>query len=390
MAYRVNPELVDELAKFGGETANKCFNCGNCTAVCALSKGDTVFPRKIIRYLQLGLDRRLEESPEPWMCYYCGTCSDTCPREAEPGELMMAMRRWLTARYDWTGLSKRLYLSEKFEFGMLGVVALIVLALFYVPGWLGAAFGFPALTAEALQHVRLDLFAPKAVVHYGDWALAALLLVLLASNGARMLYFLARGNPRRAPLSLWLSKLPELLIHGATQKRWRECDRDTRWRWLQHLLLVTGYATMFLLVVVFLQWFQRDGTDFHWTALFGYYGTVMLLGATVLAMRGRLRKDEPLHKFSHASDWMFLVLLFLTALSGIVLHVFRLLDMPWPTYVLYVVHLMIAVPMLVVEVPFGKWLHLVLRPVAAWVVAVREAELAMPVPATARARPAAA
>jgi nitrate reductase gamma subunit len=303
---------------------------------------------------------------------------------------MMAMRRWLTARYDWSGLSKRLYLSEKFEFGILGVVALIVLGLFFVPGWLGAAFGFPALNPEALQHVRLDIFAPKQLVHYGDWVLAALLLVLLASNGARMLHFLARGNPRRAPLSLWLSKLPELLIHGATQKRWRECDRDTRWRWLQHFLLVTGYATMFLLVVVFLKWFQRDGTDFHWTALFGYYGTVMLLGATVLAMRGRLRKDEPLHKFSHASDWMFLVLLFLTALSGIVLHVFRLLDMPWPTYVFYVAHLMIAVPMLVVEVPFGKWLHLVLRPVAAWVVAVREAELAMPAPAAATVRPLAA
>jgi ferredoxin len=390
MAYRVNPDLASELAAFGGETANKCFNCGNCTAVCALSKGDTVFPRKIIRYLQLGLDRRLEESPEPWMCYYCGTCSETCPREAEPGELMMAMRRWLTARYDWSGLSRRLYLSEKFELGILGVVALIVLGLFFVPGWLGAAFGFPALNPEALQHVRLDVFAPKQVVHYGDWALAALLLVLLASNGARMLYFLARGNPRRAPLSLWLSKLPQLAIHGATQRRWLECDRDTRMRWLQHLLLVTGYATMFLLVVVFLKWFQRDGADFHWTALLGYYGTAMLLGVTVLAMRSRLRKAEPLHKFSHASDWMFLVLLFLTALSGIVLHVFRLLDMPWPTYVSYVVHLMIAVPMLVVEVPFGKWLHLVLRPVATWVVAVREAELALPAPVPARARPVAA
>jgi len=389
MAYRVNPDLAGELAAFGGETANKCFNCGNCTAVCALSKGNTVFPRKIIRFLQLGLDRRLEESPEPWMCYYCGTCSDTCPREAEPGELMMAMRRWLTARYDWTGLSKRLYLSEKFEFGMLGAVALIVLALFFVPGWLGATFGFPALTAAALQHVRLDVFAPKAVVHYGDWALAALLLVLLVSNGGRMLYFLARGNPRRAPLSLWLSKLPELIVHGVTQKRWRECDRDTKARWLQHFLLITGYATMFLLVVAFLPWFQRDGAEFHWTALFGYYGTAVLLGVTVLAMRSRLRKAEPLHKFSHPSDWMFLILLFLTALSGIVLHVFRLFDLPWPTYVAYVVHLMIAVPMLVVEVPFGKWLHLVLRPVAAYIVAVREAELAMPVPVTARVRPAA-
>ncbi len=90
-------------------------------------------------------------------------------------------------------------------------------------------------------------------------------------------------------------------------------------------------------------------------------------------MRSRLQKKEQYHKFSHASDWTFLVLLFLTALSGIVLHLFRLFDMPWPTYVLYVVHLMIAVPMLIIEVPFGKWNHLVFRPLAQYLVEVRAA-----------------
>jgi hypothetical protein len=40
---------------------------------------------------------------------------------------------------------------------------------------------------------------------------------------------------------------------------------------------------------------------------------------------------------------------------------------------MYVVHLMIAVPMLVIEVPFGKWAHLAYRPLAKYLVAVREA-----------------
>ena len=40
---------------------------------------------------------------------------------------------------------------------------------------------------------------------------------------------------------------------------------------------MTGYATMLLLVVVFLPWFQRDHSDFHWTALLGYYGTVTIM-----------------------------------------------------------------------------------------------------------------
>jgi hypothetical protein len=382
--YRVDPALSEELATFGGTTLGRCFSCGNCTAVCGLSKGDTVFPRKIIRYLQVGLSDRLLESPEPWLCYYCGTCSDTCPRSAEPGELMMATRRWLVSRYDWTGLSRRMYLSEAWEFGLLGGIALVVLALFLVPGWLGARFGFAAIDAAATAHVRLDLFAPVAVVHTGDLALALLLLLLLGANAARMARFVARGRGAlKVPLSAWLAKAHEFVLHGVTQKRWLQCDNDARGPWLRHFLLVTGYATMLLLVVVFLPAFQRDDAAFHYTALFGYYGTAAILGVTALAMQSRLQKKVQYHRFSHASDWTFLVLLFLTALSGIAMHVVRLLDLPWPTYVLYVVHLMIAVPMLIVEVPFGKWNHLLFRPLAQYLVAVREAAVARePAPVT--------
>jgi ferredoxin len=381
--YRVDPALATDLAAFGGTTLGRCFSCGNCTAVCGLSKGDTVFPRKIIRYLQVGLSDRLLESPEPWLCYYCGTCSDTCPRSAEPGELMMAARRWLVSRYDWTGLSRRLYLSEVWEFGLLAAIALFVLALFAVPGWLGIPFGFAAIDAAAAAHVRLDLFAPSPVVHAGDLALAALLAVLLGINAARMARFVARGRAGlKVPLSIWLGKAHEFVLHGATQKRWLQCDNHARGPWLRHFLLVTGYATMLLLVVAFLPAFQRDDASFHWTALFGYYGTATLLGVTLLAMRSRLKKQAQYHRFSHVSDWTFLVLLFLTALSGIALHAARLLDLPWPTYVLYVVHLMIAVPMLIVEVPFGKWNHLLFRPLAQYLVLVREEALArQPAPA---------
>jgi nitrate reductase gamma subunit/ferredoxin len=374
MSYRVNPALGAEIAALGGETFTKCFNCGNCTAVCSLSKDNTVFPRKIIRYLQLGLEDRLAEAPEPWLCYYCGGCSDTCPREAQPGELMMAARRWLTTKYDFTGLSRKMYLSEAWEVGALLAIALVVLGFFVVPGMFGVTFGFQAIQGDAANHVRLDLFARKDWIHFGDLILAALLFTLLGANTLRMVHFVRRGEPGlKIPLSIWIAKIWDFGLHAATQKRWLDCDNDTRLLWLKHFLLVTGYATMLLLVVVFLPWFQRDGADFHFTALFGYYGTVMLLAVTLLAIRGRLRQKEQIHKYSHVTDWMFLILLFLTALSGIVLHAFRLLDWPWPTYVTYVVHLMIAVPMLIIEVPFGKWLHLGFRPTAQYLAAVHDA-----------------
>ena len=79
-----------------------------------------------------------------------------------------------------------------------------------------------------------------------------------------------------------------------------------------------------------------------------------------------------MHRFSHDSDWMFLILLFLTGLTGILMNTFRLMDLPRPTYYTYVVHLAIAVPMLVVEVPFMKWAHLTYRPLALYLKAVLE------------------
>jgi hypothetical protein len=287
---------------------------------------------------------------------------------------MMAVRRWLTANYDWTGISRRLYISEAWELGLLGIIALFVLGLFLVPGIFDLPFGFQSVKGPALEHVRLDLFAPKEVVHYGDWLLALTLASLLAANAMRMTHFILRGKPGlKIPLRLWIGKLQELIVHFVTQKRWLDCDNDTRKRWLQHILLVSGYLTILLLVMLFLPWFQRDGAEFHFTALFGYYSTAVILGTTILAMRGRLSKDEQVHRFSHATDWIFLVLLFLTALTGIFLHLFRLLDLPWPTYTMYAVHLMVAVPMLVIEVPFGKWAHLAYRPLARYLVSVQEA-----------------
>ena len=370
-AYRLNESLGEELALFGGKTLDRCFNCGNCTAVCGLTDGEHVFPRRVIRHLQLGLERRLLESTDPWLCYYCGQCSETCPREAEPGELMMATRRWLTSRYDWTGLSRRLYLGARWQIGMLLVVAFAVLLLFVLP----SGFGFRLLARhpEAWSTVRLEYFAPKGVVHVGDLVLAAVMGFFLLTNAARMAFHVWRGTGlpwSRLPLAL----LP-LVVHGVTQKRWRDCEGGEWKQWFRHFLLVTGYATLFALVVIFLPVFQveRGGlAGWHWTALLGYYGTAVLLGTTIWITRDRWRRHDVIHRFSHQTDWLFLFLLVATVTSGILMHAFRMLDWPWATYVTYAAHLVIAVPMLAVEVPFGKWAHLLYRPLAAGLAAAAD------------------
>ena len=274
---------------------------------------------------------------------------------------MMALRRYLTGQYDWTGLSRLMYRSAYWEIGILAIVAAIVVALFTVPRNFG--FGLLAQSPEAFGTVMLDRFAPKGIVHNADRILAAMLGLLLFSNAARMFRGLTRG--KGIPAGAYLRQLPAILVEAATQRRWRKCEaEDARWNWKRHLLLVSGYVTIFTLVVVFLPAFQVEDNSFRWTSILGYYATAVLLASTFSMIVDRIGKRTEMHRFSHLSDWLFPILLFLTALTGILLHVLRLSNRAMPTYVLYMVHLAIAVPMLVVEVPFGKWAHLLYRPLA--------------------------
>jgi len=109
MSVRVNTELKEELKRFGVNEWNECFHCGSCTATCPLTEENHLFPRKAMRYVQMGLKKKVVTNVDPWLCYYCGDCTTTCPRDANPGEFMMSMRRYLTSVYDWTGLSKLFY-----------------------------------------------------------------------------------------------------------------------------------------------------------------------------------------------------------------------------------------------------------------------------------------
>ena len=46
MSQRVNPELKQDLLKFGVKDWNECFHCGNCTAICPLTDDGSLFPRR--------------------------------------------------------------------------------------------------------------------------------------------------------------------------------------------------------------------------------------------------------------------------------------------------------------------------------------------------------
>jgi heterodisulfide reductase subunit C2 len=91
---QVDPGFAEELQRFGVETALDCFNCGTCAAICPLIYEH--FPRRMVRYIQLGAKDKILESPgELWRCLHCGLCTETCPREANPGEVILGLKRFV-------------------------------------------------------------------------------------------------------------------------------------------------------------------------------------------------------------------------------------------------------------------------------------------------------
>ena len=110
----------------------------------------------------------------------------------------------------------------------------------------------------------------------------------------------------------------------------------------------------------------------RWPVFAGWFiVTIGLFVGLTYFFWGRVTKAGRMFKFTHISDWLFIIMLFLTTLTGILLHFFRIFGMPAATYYMYIIHMAILVPMLVIEVPFSKWSHLAYRPFAIYFSRIR-------------------
>lgn len=368
MSARVDSTFLNELKEYGAVGIEKCFNCGNCTAICPLTTSEHPFPRRTIRFVQMGLRDQLVASIDPWLCYFCADCSITCPRGAEPAETMMASRRWLIAQYDQTGKAKELYTSEKkvawtiFRTSLLPLILLI---------------GYHLITGGkniVTDQVVLNQFAPVLWV----WVIVLIHFAILGFHLVRNSMTMAKHilGPKTSlldiPLGAYFAGVKEYIVHFFSQRQWwskcedREHHKVVVNRWIKHLLLMTGYGTMLILIVPLLMWFQTDELYplYHPQRWVGYYATIILLYTSIEILYSRIKKQEELHRFSHPSDWLFPSFLLIGAITGILVHIFRYALLPWPTYAMYTLHVMVMVAMLDTEVGIGKWTHLIYRPLA--------------------------
>ncbi|MPM24775.1 hypothetical protein SDC9_71260 [bioreactor metagenome] len=336
----INFEFADDIKKFGAKDFDACFNCGTCTAICDLSDADNSFPRKMIRFTTLGIKDEIKTSLDPWLCYYCGDCSQSCPRQADPGNLMMSLRRWLTSKYDWTGLSGLLYRH---------MAAYIVAFLLIIGGIAGASAN--------------GVFSHEEWLHYGHLfemlAIGGVFAVILFPNIVRMWFFSVWKPTKKFKVKHYFQALGELFIHMFTQKRSLDCDKDRldKLWYYEHLFLVFGYLSL-LFTTVFLDWFSTENPIIN---IFGYSVSAVIFIVTTDFVIRRIRKRSEKSKFSHPSDWFFVIWLFMMGITAFATRLFIDAGILENNFWLYLFHLTILVQWALIIVPFGKWTHFLYR-----------------------------
>ena len=381
MSHRADPKMLEEFERYGGVNIGACFNCGNCTAVCSMTGEDGSFPRKLIRYAQLGMKDELLGSKELWLCYNCGQCSETCPRKAEPARFMMAARCYAITHYDLFGPSKLMCHSPLFATVFVIVLA-VVLGLFM----------FTQTQTMPTDSLKLFQFIPYDFIH--NFGLGVIIFLVVVGLIGIFRMFISISRARRLSLKSfangtkinWLGALWEaLFVQALGQKHYREdCDAKENARgwflskWFVHAATMWGFlgllaATIlnYILDVVGLKTPGALVPIWYPVRLLGTLsGLLFVYGVTVLIIR-RWKKTDKAHSDSRTSDWLFLIILWFAGVSGFFLEIGLYLPSPpmWG-YWMFLFHVAVSME-LVLLLPFSKFAHAIYRTAALYVNALQ-------------------
>jgi ferredoxin len=319
----------------------------------------------------LGLKSSLVGSLEPWLCHDCGDCATACPRQTEPRESMMTLRRYLAAHYDLTGISSRIHRSKTWELKAMAFVAALVFVLVVV-----YHLFYVDLTMDNFVSTSMGLEHMFPMITYFSLVVFLLPLSIMTANAIRMYRCtMARNNGAKIPLRLFFTEAKTFVIHFVSHRNMRQCNDDVHQkRWIRHWLLGMACTMMCAIAFFFLGWLQTDAIYplYHPQRWLGYLATVVMIYVPLDIVISRIKKREQQHRFSERSDLIFPIMLLLVAVTGIAVHIFRYAELSLACHYTYALHLAITVSLLVIEMPFGKWSHVMYRPLALYFQAVKE------------------
>ncbi len=359
----VNPYLADELKKYGGDDFTKCFNCGTCTAVCSLTERNAGYPRMMVRYGMVGLRKEILASSEPWLCYACGDCTGSCPRQADPGHYMATLRRYTIAQYDPTGISRLLFTSNPIAVVFLTVLALVL-----------SLFLFTLKPGHEVSRWIFDRL-PFAVIHDMGMVIFSVTGLAMFIGAFRMVRTLSADPQVKGKGFAGMRKAVQMVGRELfTMKRYQNCDteEDSYWKgkawyvqpWFVHWSVMWGFIG--LLTATVLDFLLKDpATSIWWPSrILGTAAGLLLVYGTTMALNYRRKKVTKAYEETTLADRIFLWFLWTAGITGFWLEIAVAFHSDlFINHFVFFIHTVISME-LVLLFAFSKFAHALYRPIA--------------------------
>lgn len=360
-------EFVQQLIRIGGRSPKKCMQCGTCSVICLLSPSEQPFPRKEMLWAAWGLRDRLLADPDVWLCHRCEDCSSHCPRDANPGDVLAAIRHYSVVHFAVPSFLAKACLEPRYLLLLLLLPTIVLLGALLLAGRLELPAG----------EIVFAHFIPSLWVQLG--ALVFLVPALLAAMISLWRFWRSIGRFRtsaaaatvedgtvaRAPESggaTLLAALLDILSH----RNFQQCG-ENRDNLLAHRLTFAGFvlltlATLGRAIYEKLLGLEKGLPLTDPVKLIGNVGGLLVLVGCGLTIYIRLAKERRYGRGTYF-DWSFVGALVLASVTGLLTQWARFAGVTPAAYWIYVVHLAFVFALLVYA-PYSKFAHAAYRALA--------------------------
>jgi quinone-modifying oxidoreductase subunit QmoC len=351
----IKPDLdfVKGVIAAGGESLKKCYQCATCSVVCNVTPDKNPFPRKEMVWAQWGLKEKFQGNPDVWLCHQCNDCTAYCPRGANPGEVLGAIRKQTIKQYSAPAPLVDI-VNKKSLMPLIFLVPTILLAVL-----LSAAGTFGIPDGEII-------FSKFASVHFLQFVFTPALIFGVAVGFLGMKKFWAdmkqANNVSTGDLK---GSIIEMIKEFLTHKRFKDCGVSAD-RFTSHLLVFYSFVALGIATTIGVLYIDILGIDSPFgldkgliIKLFGNAGAIALIAGILLMMSNRFKNAEKLGVGSYF-DWLLISTIGIVAISGFLAQLMRIAGVAPIAYPIYFIHL-VFVFSLFVYLPFSKLAHVFYR-----------------------------
>jgi quinone-modifying oxidoreductase subunit QmoC len=350
-------EFKDELMKRGGDTASRCYQCATCSTICDLAGEQATFPRKQMLKAQWGLYQELAGDPGVWLCHNCNDCSDRCPRNARPGDVLQAVRAVVTERLAFPRFMGTLVGKAATTWPLLLGLPILFWALFI---YAVTGFEYPASFEHAGKLEGYELVVPHWMIYSVYFAVTGFAALAALVGGLRYWTFLGQQQARQGS---FIASLIPALVDIVTHKRFGQC-RAEQPRKLGHLALFYGFVgaavtSGFIIVYMYIEGKPLPVPLDHPYKILGNVSAVALVVGGLWLMYRRWFVESERGR-STAFDNFFLGIVLLLIATGVATELARFYVSPMTAALVYIVHLGTVVA-LFGTFPYSKFAHMLYR-----------------------------